>query len=123
MGATFDVSVIAQLTGLGKQIEFAEKGTDETPPTAATYNYRVMVASDTAEALDLGDVSTPTCAILYAVDYDVLIDCDYSDSFDVDMTAKAAGIPAVIPYPAGDIYVQGESGETPKFEYILVGTT
>jgi len=123
MAAAFDVSVIAQLTGLGNQIDFAEKGADETTPTAATYNYRTMVDSDTAEALDLGDVSTVTCAILYAIDYDVLIDCDFVSSFDADMTAKAAGIPEVIPYPYGDVYVQGESGQTPKFEVLIVGTT
>lgn len=123
MAASFDVSVIAQLTGLGNQIDFAEKGTDETTPTAATYNYRVIAAADTAESLDLGDISTVTCVILYAIDFDVLIDCDFSSSFDADLTAKAAGIPAVIPYPAGTVYVQGESGQTPKYEVLVIGTT
>jgi len=123
MAASFECSVIAQLTGLGKQIDFTEKGSDETTPTAGTYNYRTIATADVAEALDLGDVSTVTCVILYAVDYDVEIDCDFDTSFDVDLTAKAGGIPAVIPYPAGIVYVKGESGKTPKYEYILVGTT
>lgn len=124
MAASFDVSVIAQLTGLGKQLEFAEKGTDETTPTASAQMYRTIAAADTEEALDLGDVSTVTCVILYAVDYDVQIDCDYtSATFDVDLVAKAAGIPAVIPYPAGSVYVQGESGQTSKYEYLVIGTT
>jgi hypothetical protein len=123
MAAQFDVSVIAQLTGLGKMQEFIEKGTDETTPTASTYNYRTIATADTAEALDLGDVSTITCIILYAIDYDVDIDCDYVSAFDADLTAKAGGIPAVIPYPAGTVYVKGESGQTPKYEYIVIGTT
>lgn len=123
MAAEFNVSVIAQLTGLGKQIEFAEKGSDETIPTAGTYNYRTIATADTDEVLDLGDVSTVTCIILYAIDYDVDIDCDYVSAFDVDMTAKAAGIPAVIPYPAGVVRVKGESGQTPKYEYVVIGTT
>lgn len=121
MAASFDVSVLAQLTGLGNQIDFAEKGSDETTPTGATYNYRTIGTADVAEALDLGDVSTVTCVILYAINYDILIDCDFVSSFDADLTAKAAGIPAVIPYPAGTVYVQGESGQTPKYEYIVVG--
>lgn len=123
MAAEFTCSVIAQLTGLGRELEFAEKGTDETTPTAGTYNYRVIVAADTAEALDLGDVSTVTAIVLYAIDYDVDIDCDFVSAFDADMTAKAAGIPVVITYPAGTVYVQGESGQTPKFEYLVIGTT
>lgn len=123
MAAEFTCSVVAQLTGLGKEIEFAEKGTDETTPTAGTYNYRVIATADTAEALDLGDVSTVTAIVLYAVDYDVDIDCDFVTAFDADLTAKAGGIPAVITYPAGTVYVKGESAQTPAYEYLVIGTT
>lgn len=123
MAAEFTVGIIAELTGLGKIQSFVEKGTDETVPTAGAYMYRVIATADTAEALDLGDVTTVTAIILYAVDYDVLIDCDFVSAFDVDLTAKAGGIPVVITYPAGTVYVQGESGQTPKFEYLIIGTT
>ena len=70
----------------------------------------------------MGDVSTVTAIILYAVDYDVLIDCDWVAAFDADQTAKAAGIPVVITYPAGTVYVQGETDQTPKYEYVVIGT-
>lgn len=123
MAATFNVNMTAQLAGLGEQVNFVKTGSDETTPTAGAYMYRTIAVADTAEALDLGDVSTVTCVILYAVDYDVDIDCDYVATFDADMTAKAAGIPAVIPYPAGTVYVKGESGQTPKYEYLVIGTT
>lgn len=123
MAASFDCSVIAQLTGLGNKIDFVEKGTDETTPTAGSYMYRVIATVDTEEALDLGDVATVTAIVLYAVDYDVDIDCDFSDAFDADLTAKAGGIPVVITYPAGTVYVKGESGQTPKYEYIIIGTS
>lgn len=123
MAAEANVSVIAELTGLGIIQNFVKKGSDETTPTAATYNYRTITTADTEEALDLGDVSTVTLVILYAVDYDVDIDCDFVSSFDADLTAKAGGIPAVIPYPAGAVYVKGESGQTPAYEYLVVGTT
>lgn len=123
MAAEFKIKMIAQLTGLGEQIDFIKSGTDETTPTAGSYMYRTIATADTAEALDLGDVSTVTAIVLYAVDYDVDIDCDYVSAFDADLTAKAAGIPAVITYPAGTVYVKGESGQTPKYEYLVIGTT
>jgi len=123
MAAEFKVNLIAKLSGLGEAVNFAKTGTDETTPTAGAYMYRTIAAANTAEALDLGDVSTVTMIILYAVDYDVDIDCDFVTSFDADLTAKAAGIPAVIPYPAGTVYVQGETDQTPKYEYLVIGTT
>lgn len=123
MAAEFTVSIISELTGLGNDLVFAEKGTDETTPTAGSYMYRTIATADTAEALDLGDVATVTAIILYAIDYDVDIDCDYVSSFDADQTAKAGGIPVVITYPAGTVYVQGESGQTSKYEYVVIGTT
>jgi hypothetical protein len=123
MAAEFNVKMIAQLTGLGEQIDFIKSGTDETTPTAGAYMYRTIATANTAEALDLGDVSTVTAVILYAVDYDVDIDCDFDTAFDADLTAKAAGIPAVIPYPAGTVYVKGETDKTPKYEYLIIGQT
>ena len=123
MAAQFDISVIAELTGLGEDINFIKKGTDETTPTAGAYMYRTIATANTAEALDLGDVSTVTAIVLYAVDYDVDIDCDYSAAFDADLTAKAGSFPAIIPYPAGTVYVQGETDQTPAYEYLVIGTT
>jgi len=122
MAAEFKINMMAQLSGLGEPIDFIKSGTDETTPTAGSYMYRTMGGADAAEALDLGDVSTVTAIVLYAIDYDVLIDCDWDTAFDEDLTAKAAGIPVVITYPAGTVYVQGEAGQTPKYEYLVIGT-
>lgn len=123
MAASFDLNIIAELTGLGKDVVYVKKGSDETTPTAGAYMYRTIATADTAEALDLGDVATVTGIVLYAVDYDVDIDCDFVTSFDADLTAKAGGIPVVITYPAGTVYVKGESAQTPKYEYVIWGTT
>ena len=123
MAAEFNVKMMAQLSGLGEPIDFIKSGVDETTPTAGSYMYRTIAAANTAEALDLGDVSTVTAIILFAVDYDVDIDLDFVSAFDADLTAKAAGIPVVITYPAGNVYVQGETDQTPKFEYLVIGTT
>lgn len=123
MAAECNVSIIAELTGLGQDQNFAEKGTDETTPTAGAYMYRTIATADTAEALDLGDVATVTGIIIYAIDYDLDVDLDFVTAFDADQTAKAGGIPVVITYPAGTVYVKGESGQTTKYEYLIWGTT
>ena len=123
MAAELTVGVIAELTGLGKDQTFTDKGTDGTTPTAGAYMYRVLATANTAEALDLGDVSTVTCVIIRAIDYNLDIDLDFSSSFDVDMTVNAGEIAAVIPNPVL-VYVNGaESDETPAYEYMVIGTT
>ena len=123
MAATLEVSVIAELTGLGQDQNFIDKGTDGTTPTAGAYMYRKLATANTAEALDLGDVSTVTCVIIRAVDFNLDIDLDFSSSFDADFTINAGEIPAVIPNPTL-VYVNGsESDETPVYEYLIVGTT
>ena len=121
MAANFSTKIISELTGLGETANFIKQGDDETTPTAGAYMYRTITTANTAEALDLGDVNTVTAIVLYAVDYDVDIDLDFDTSFDADQTAKAAGIPVVITYPAGDVYIKGETDQTPKYEFLIIG--
>ena len=124
MAATFEVSVIAELLGLGKDQAFTDKGIDGTTPTAGAYMYRKLTTADADEALDLGDVSTVTCIVIRAITNDLDIDLDYASSFDVDLTIKAGEVPAVIPNPAGVTQIKNNgAGETPVFEYLVVGTT
>lgn len=130
MTATVDVSVIVELMGLGHMQNFMSKATDGTTPTAATYNYRVVVdgALATPEILDLGDVAVETILVIRAIDYDLDVDLDNADNnaagFDADFTVKAGEPAAVIPNPAGYIWVNNHTAtETPKYEYLLLGTT
>ncbi|KKM93552.1 hypothetical protein LCGC14_1207160 [marine sediment metagenome] len=125
MAATLDVSVIAELQGLGQDISFLDKGTDGTTPTATTgRQYRTLATADADEVLDLGDVSTVTCIIIRAVTLNLDIDLDYTSSFSADMTVKAGEIPAVIVNPVGVTRVKNNgAGETPVFEVWVIGTT
>jgi len=124
MAATFDVAVLAELTGLGKDQTFTDKGTDGTTPTAGSYMYRVLATADTEEALGLGDISTVTCLIIRAIDYDLDLDLDYAAAtFNADLTVKAGEIAAVIPNPVL-VYVKNNgAAETPAYEYFVCGTT
>ena len=125
MAATLDISVIAELQGLGQDISFTDKGTDGTTPTATTgRQYRTLATADSDEVLDLGDVSTVTAIIIRAITYDLDIDLDYSSSFDVDFTIKAGEPAAVIPNPAGITRVKNNgAAEAPVYEVWVIGTT
>ena len=125
MSATLDVSVIAELQGLGQDISFLDKGTDGTTPTATTgRQYRTLAVADTDEVLDYGDVSTATCIIIRAITLDLDIDLDYTSSFSADMTVKAGEVPAVIVNPVGVVRVKNNgAGETPAYEVWIIGTT
>ena len=128
MAAECNVTSIVELTGLGRDLSMVDKATSGTTPTAATYNYRVLAAGGAGEALDLGDISTVSFLVIRAIDYSLDVDLDNSAEsdagFDADFTVKAGKPAAVIPNPAGKIWVKNTTGvETPKYEYLLSGTT
>jgi len=124
MAAQVDVTVIVEPTELEFNIPFIKKGTDGTTPDTMGGQIRTLATADTEEALDLGDVSTVQGIAIWAVDYDLDIDCDFVSAFDADQTAKAGEIPAVIPNPAGTVYVKNNgAGETPQYIYVVWGTT
>ncbi len=124
MAAEFSVSILAELIGLGKDVTFTDKGIDGTTPTAGSYMYRTLAVADTDELLDLGDISTVGAIVIRAITNDLDIDLDYVSAFDADLTVKAGAVPAIVPYPAGIVRVKNNgAGETPKFEYIVIGLT
>jgi len=119
MAAAFDISVIAQLTGLGKQLEFADKFSTATP-TLATYNYD-SIGTD-AEALDISDISTVECVVIKNTDTTnyVELDCNYSDAFSADIQLDA-GKSAVFK-PSGVVQAKANSAAV-IVEYIVIGTS
>jgi len=84
MATEFNVSVIAELIGLGKDVSFTDKGIDGTTPTAGSYMYRTLAVADTDELLDLGDVSTVGAIVIRAITNNLDIDLDYVSAFDAD---------------------------------------
>ena len=125
MAAEFAVSIIAELTGLGKDQAFTDKGIDSTTPTANTgVPYRTLAVADTEDVLDVGDVATTRAIVIRAVTNDLDVDLDFVAAFDADFTLTAGGIPAIIPLPAGTVYVKNNgAGETPVYEAWVIGTT
>lgn len=122
MTANALVELALTLTGLGQRHDPKFSFNIGTEPTSATYNYRTLSSAGTAELLDLGDVSTVLAIMIKAIDLDLLIDCDFSSSFDADLKVKAGEVAFF--NPSGIVYVQNEdSGETPSYEYYVIGTT
>lgn len=124
MAATIDVSVIIELLGLGKAPNFIDKATDGTTPDTYVAHMPTLATADAEEALDAGDISTIQVLVIRAIDYDLDVDLDFVSAFDVDLTVKAGEPAAVVPNPAGTIKVKNNgAGETPQYEYLLIGTT
>lgn len=122
MAANALVKLALTLTELGQRQELNFSFNIGTVPTAFTYNYRTLSSAGTEEILDLGDVTTVLGILFKAVDLDVEIDCDFVSSFDADLSIQAGEVNYFS--PVGTVYVKNEdSGETPKYEYVVVGTT
>jgi len=122
MAVVCTIKTSIELTGLGKDISLSESFDVTTAATAATYNYRVLATADTAELLDLGDVSTVELIWIKAVSGAIDIDCDFSSSFDADISIAEGEVHTF--KPAGTVYVKNNgAAETPSYEYVVVGTT
>jgi len=117
MAAACDISVIAQVTGLGKNLDFAEKFSTATP-TLAMYNYD-SIGTD-AEALDISDISTVECIIIKNTDSTnyVEIDCNYA-SFSADIQLDAGKV--AVFKPSGTVQVKANTAAV-IVEYIVIGT-
>ena len=121
MAASFDLSVIAELTGLGKVETFTEKFSETSTPTRALYHYAILNTTNTAQALELGDVATIDLLVLKCVANDVDLDLDYVSAFDADLTVQEGEV-CVIPTPAGIVYFKNnDTDELSTIEYLLIG--
>jgi len=118
VAASFTVSILAQLSGLGKELTFAENF-NTTTPTLATYNYDSI--GTTAEALDISDISTVEFIVIKNTDATnyVEIDCNYSSAFSADIRIDA-GKTATFK-PSGVVQAKANTAAV-IVEYIAIGT-
>ena len=121
MSAETRTTITSQVTGLGKLLEFAETFTTGTTPTRKSYFYQVQAVADTAEALDLGDITTPELIIMKCVANDVDVDTSYSVAFSAELTINEGEV--AVFKPVGTVYIQNDdAAETVTVEGIIVGT-
>ncbi len=123
MAATLSINIIAELLGLGKDIDFLDRFTLTETPAKSTKQYRIQATGGTAEALDLGGVSTIDLIIIQAVANDLLIDTSNvggAGSFVEELKIPEGEINMF--KPAGTVFIVNETGsEQCTYEYIVIG--
>jgi len=121
MAASLTVNIIAELLGLGKDIDFIDRFTVSETPALATENYRVQATTDTEEALDLGGVATVDLIVIKAVTNDLIIDTSYAAATFSTEIKVPEGELAVFK-PGATVYVMnGTALEVCTYEYIVIG--
>ena len=121
MAASAGINIIVELLGLGKIQSFVDRFNLTTTPTRAHYDYRQMVANNTAEAIDLGGVSTVGVIILKAITNSGNVDTSFSSSFNAELSLPAGEISVF--KPSGTAYINSvESDEKVTYEYLVIGT-
>jgi len=127
MASEFNIKVLSKLSGLGKEISLNEAfevaTTRSVTLDTATYNYRTLATAATAEALDLGDITTIDYIVIKCVSGGKLdVDCDFDSSFNADIEIEEGEVAMFC--PSGTVYVKDNAGtETPSYEFIVAGRT
>lgn len=128
LSVEFKIDLIATLSGMGAMDKsigetFEISDTQGTAPDTAVYQRRTLATANTAEALDLGDISTVRFIIIKCISGGMLdVDCDYVSAFDADLNIEEGEWN--IFKPAGTVYVKDNAGtETPLYEFLAVGNT
>ena len=123
MAATLSINIIAELLGLGKDIDFLDRFTLTETPAKSTKQYRIQATGGTAEALDLGGVGTVDLIIIKAVAKNLLIDTsnvDGAGNFVSELKIPEGEINMF--KPAGTVFIDNETGsEQCTYEYIVIG--
>lgn len=119
MGAKCDVSIKAELTGLGQDQRFS-KEFRTTTPVLSMYNYD-SIGLD-AEALDISDITAIELICMKNIDETnyVEIDCNYTASTFRANLRIGPGQTAVFK-PSGIIYAQANTAAV-KVEYLIVAS-
>lgn len=123
MAATGTVNIIAELLGLGKDVDFLDRFTLTETPTKSTKQYRTQAVGGTAEVLDLGGVGTVDLIIIKAISNDMLIDTSNdggAGSFVEELNIPEGEI--AVFKPGGTVFIDNENdSEQVTYEYIVIG--
>ena len=122
MSIIANISAFLKVEGLSADLAFRKQFVTTATPTAATHQRRTLGVADTAEALDLGDVSTVEYIVIYADTNSIDIDCDFDSAFDADIEIPQGEVAMF--KPAGTVYIKNhDAGQAPVYEYTVIGTT
>lgn len=121
MAAECKINIIAEVTGLGKILNFSELFTVTATITKAASNRQIQASANSDEILNLCGISTVELIIIKATTNDLLIDTDYVSSFDADMIVPEGE--ARIIKPSGVVHIKNEdTDEACTVDYLIVGS-
>ncbi len=121
MAAEANVSIIAEVTGLGQLQMIAEKFAITTTPARVHYQYMEQATADSEEALDVGDVGTVHLIILKCIANDVDIDTSYAAAtFSSEIEVQEGEV--TVFKPVGTVWIENnDAGEKSTIEYLVIG--
>lgn len=125
MAAECNVSIIAEVIGLGEGLVFGEKFAVTGTVIKAVSNRQVQVTTNTAEALNLCGIITVELVIIKATSNDLLIDVDCANAGAFAETQSVAEGECRIIKPDGTdgIFIKNEDGtEVVTVDYLVVGS-
>jgi hypothetical protein len=121
MTAENTVKISGKLTGLGEGQQFAESMFTATTCTKFYHGIQIQATADTAEALEIGNVTTPQYIVLKCITNDVDVDTTYSVAFSAEITVNETEFAAFKPY--GTVYIKNnDQGEASTIECYVWGT-
>ena len=121
MAAECNINLLAEITGLGKELRIPERFSTTAVPTRVFYQYMVQAVADTAEAIAVGDVGTIELIIMKCVANDVDVDTSFSSSFSAELTIPEGEVQ--IFKPTGTVYLKNDdAAELSTVEYWVIGT-
>lgn len=126
MAVAVDISIIAEVSGLGESLVFAEKFAVTGTVIKAVSNRQIQATTNTAEALSLCGISTVELVIIKATTNDLIIDTDCADnaSFVQDQSIAEGESRIIKPDGTDGIFIKNEDGtEVVTVDYLVVGSS
>lgn len=121
MAAEATIKVLAEVTGLGKELKIPEKFTTTATPTRVFYQYMEQATADADEAIAVGDVGTIELIIMHCISNDVDVDTSYSAAFSAEIEIQEGEM--AIFKPTGTVRIKNDdAGEKSTVEYWVIGT-
>jgi hypothetical protein len=120
MAAEMKVTLLGELTGLGKSEEFPELFVTTTTPTSKAKIYQLQTTDQAAEALSLGDVTTVHLIVIKAVTNHTQIDTSFSAAFHSEIDLQEGEV--AVFKPSGTVYINNvDSGKKFTVEALVIG--
>jgi hypothetical protein len=121
MTASAKCNIVVELDGLNKNIQLPVSFATTTTPTTFAHLRQTQSTTGVAEALDIGDVTTPLLIVMECITNDVNVDTSFNTSFNSELLIKEGEASVFV--PTGTVYIKNNvTEEVSTVEYLVIGT-